>query len=1093
MKRYFSLIIILICIAIPLHAHAGVYNDVKSYVVRALSDISQWWSVKSISLTKEGEPQGGEPEGEPSEPAETAVPGMCRVAQQPPIIVCEQGSGFLCINTPEQSVSENSVIIKGTIDRAGSVPASIGISVQHEYTKRTSFVDTSNPLTSDCWTSTLDTKQFCLDEDGFYAAKVPLDDLGPYTIAIGATRFAGDSVTQTVRTSKVTALQMTDGSVAFEPDVRAGGTVTEPYVNVKISLLGDCQHCDFIGASTFGVTVTVENVMKDSSGRTSRISCATNVEQGGQGKFVVGVPVGPASNELTITACNAATRGSCPAIRGISFQGGGGAEGLDIISPQPEPSYSSSSYPTIPFQFKIPGIAGDTCVKSTLNRNQPTEVCPSGGVYSIDLNPQSGINVATIDNDELFVHFAWVFGWGDIASPFKDAGAIEDGLTSDAAVELVLPKDTVTDIIGPMISNALKSDELSEVIKKIGTGDSGEGEASDANETEIEIPMCGAESSLGDFKLTMVGDPSIGAAKVEGISFEKDVMRLSLNADNASFTIGLVKDAETVPLKISFLKVVIDLMLKADPSSGLIILGSPHTDCDYKSERYCTGMPAALVPKNMVGNATQYGRFVKCDPSALGSDVSDNVRELCDAMNSINSQTGIISLKILDAINSAIYCGGSKYLTGLVREGLRQKIKLEVSGVLGPVDLPAGFNLGGSLGGSLGSGIKIDEKGILLIAGLIAGDQELFSKIPRELQIPSVGVIANSKGPLITSVDAGGSQLRVAVAMDAINRLLFAINSTGFLSLDVSELFFNRVGFDFVEECDAFVESGGESAEAYSPLCSIRPRVSELLGTPLTRYDYFPAKHPLMIRVRGNRALPPHISVVNEEEIPIVVHDQQNGGTSGEELGPNLLDVQIGGLVMSFYALEVDDSGEVDKYGNLPIKLDSQGKPVIHSMRPEDPDPSNGQIATFEATLLLAVEIGNVETDPNDPSRFEIMVRLLADRSRLVISPVAGSNSTTIPPAALISALREKIQYAINIYSSKEEAIKIPIPKSVSFDDYRDNDLIKLLGLKTLAFGPKGFQLSLDEESNSLSVGISAAITQLLHQGGAEFQDTLPH
>jgi len=218
----------------------------------------------------------------------------------------------------------------------------------------------------------------------------------------------------------------------------------------------------------------------------------------------------------------------------------------------------------------------------------------------------------------------------------------------------------------------------------------------------------------------------------------------------------------------------------------------------------------------------------------------------------------------------------------------------------------------------------------------------------------------------------------------------------------------------------------------------------------------------------------------------------EGGSTAQDKLSGNLLDVQIGGLVMSFYALEIDENQQMDEYGNLPVKLDDKGNPIIHSMRPEDADPTHGQIASFELTLLLAVELGDVVTDTKDPSRFVMMVRPLADRSRLVISPVAGSNATTIPPASLISSLREKLQYGIAIYSSKDSALQIPIPKIMNFEG-SENDLVKLLGLKTISFGPTGLTFSCDTSREALSVDISAVITQLLHHNGEEFQDTLPH
>jgi hypothetical protein len=1083
--------IILLCLAVPGLADAGVYNDVRSYVSRSLSDISSWWNKGVIGLSKEGTETPPDPEnpgeGTPDEttPSETFVPGMCQVAQQPPVIICEQGSGFLCVNTPEPGVSGDSIIIKGSIDKLGSVPASITVSVQHDYTKNTVFVDTSNPDTADCWNSTLSGRPFCVGSDGFYSVKIPLSDLGPYTIAVGATRLSGGSVTQTARTSRVQALTMADGQVAFAPDVRTTATVSDPYINVTVSLLGECSHCDFIGASTFGVTVTVENVMRDSEGNTSRILCATNVEQGGQGRFIVGVPVGPGKNELKVTACNAAMEGSCPAITGIAFEGRGGFEGIEIINPPPAPSYSSEEYTTIPFEFKLKGSGDATaCANVTFNRQPSKEVCPaSDGRFTLTLDPQIGVNVVTVDNDDMGIHIPWVFGWGNIDSPFESSSNVKDGLLSKNAFQLAIPAKTFTEIVGPMISNILSSDELGLFI---GRAFSNSDDSTSNEDESIIIPKCGATGSLGDLKITGVSDTKIGKAKMEGISFEKNKLTASINADNISMHFDLIKEGkDPVPLRISFRKAVIDVVLEVK-DDGLVLLSSPHTDCDFKDERYCENIPSALIPQNFIGDATPFGGFVKCDTS--GRSVSGEIERLCDAMNSLNAQTGLINAAVLDAVNSMLYCSGSKALTKLAKSGLDQKsFSIGYENVIGPVDLPIGLNFE--------KGFGIDSSGLLLTGGVVAGSSDLFKKMPDALKIPSVGVVYDRLGRYLTQASTPDANLRFAFSADMLNRVLFALNSASpnILDIDVSEPFFNKAGFDFVKECDAFVESGGDSAEAYSPLCNVRPRVSELLGTPLSKYGYFEPKQPLLVRIHGNSALPPHISVVNIDEIPVVSRGSDSQSTSNVEPGDNLLDVQIGGLTMSFYALEVDETGRLDDYGNLPIKLGPAGDPIIESMRPEDPDPSHGQIASFELTILLAVEIGDVETDPTDPSQFTIMIRPLADRSRLVISPVAGSNTTTIPPVALISALREKLQYAINIFSAPEDAIRIPVPKELSFDSLSSNDLVKLMGLKTLNFGSEGLALDLDSDLDYFSAAITAKITQLFHRDGVETRDTLPH
>jgi len=1106
--RVFFAAVLTSCLLMPLHAQADIYNDAAIYLKHAISNVTQWWQSRSISLVKDQ----GSPEGNQEKPPEegqdddaspqTDTPGMCQVPQRPPIIVCEKGLGFLCINSPEPGVIGEFIIVKGTIDRAGSIPASINIGAQHDYTKKTVQIDTSNPETANCGQSELKNRPFCLDEDGFFAARVPLGELGPYTIAIGATRFSGQSETQTVRTSRVIAVQMGDNQISFSPDVRTQNKVDVPYVNVTVSLLGDCQNCDLIGASTFAVTLTVENVMRDSAGNISRITCQTSIEQGGQGKFILGVPVGPGSNELAIMACNAATpQGSCPAIKSGVFQGSGAVEELEILSPSPQPAYSSSQYPTIPLNFKIKGLSANTCVDVSFNREAPVNVCPaSDDLYSMTLYPQTGINVVTIDHENM--HIPWVFGWGKIASPFSDAGGVEDGLASRGAVEIALPAKTLTDVIAPLLTNVIVSDELGKFVEKLADkaeNDDAEGNVDEDENGEAIIPKCDAGGAQGSFEMTGVQAPSIGAARIEGISFEKDLLRASINADNIrvgfklAFNSGHDGDAadEPIPLKLSFRKAVVDLLLQKN-DQGQILLSAPHTDCDFKDARYCKGMPSALIPQNMVGDATPFGGFVICDVS--GQDVSGETKKLCQAFNSLNAQTGLVNEKVLDAINQSLYCSGSKALTHLLRSW-RKNIRIDLGSFLQAFELPVGLDLGG--------GLAIEKSGLLLKGDLIGGDQNLFSQMPKELRLPSVGAVLSGKtGSYLTSADGQDAKLRLAVGADVVNILLFVLtnltlgeNQTGqhgLFDMEISEPFFKKAGFDFVVECDEFLKNKGQEGEVSSSLCNLRPRISELLGTPLTKYGYFSAKQPILVRIRGNRALPPHLSIVNVGEIPVVTPGSDGSPSAQQPPGSNLLDLQIGGLIMTFYALEVDNAQPMDEFGNLPIKLDADGNPIIHSMRPENPDPWQGQIASFELTLLLAIEVGDVKTDSKDPSRFVVMVRPLADRSRLVISPVPGSNTTTIPPASLISALREKLQYGISVYSSKESAIRIPIPKTISFEQ-TPSDLFKALGLKTISFGPNGLRIFFDEGYDVIGLDVTATITQLLTYHGQAVEDTLPH
>jgi len=133
-------------------------------------------------------------EGDEEEVGKGRLPGMCQVPQEPAVMRCEIGSGFLCIDTPPGSVSGDSVLIRGTIDRQGSVLASIRVAVQNEYTKKIQYVNTSNPENSGCWDNRSPDASFCLDGKGRYSVGVPMGSVGPHTVSISASRLSGESV-----------------------------------------------------------------------------------------------------------------------------------------------------------------------------------------------------------------------------------------------------------------------------------------------------------------------------------------------------------------------------------------------------------------------------------------------------------------------------------------------------------------------------------------------------------------------------------------------------------------------------------------------------------------------------------------------------------------------------------------------------------------------------------------------------------------------------------------------------------------------------------------------------------------------------------
>ncbi|MFH1830340.1 MAG: hypothetical protein ABH871_06150 [Pseudomonadota bacterium] len=1042
----------------PMASQAGIMDFTK----RA----AQWWLSRSIGSSAAEKVSSEEEDSEDSggsgfSAGSSAVPGKCQVPQSPPITQCDLGSGFLCVSTPLGGTADSSFILKGTIDRQSSVLASIKIIAQNEYTKKITQVDTSSPAVSGCWGSASFGRPFCLDNDGYFAAVVELAEEGPYTVSVSATQLTGNAEQRQVRISRVIPTDLSADDIAFDPDVKSVQSVDTSHVTVTVDLLGDCQFCDFIGASTGGVTVTVENAIVNENGEQKNISCATTAPQGGQGRFVVGIPVGSGKNSLTIRACNAASEGSaCPQVSGISFSASGVvdvSDSVEFLSPEPLPSYDSEKYPVIPWKFKLGN--SDACIEVRFNRQAPIKLCPnSQGVYSIDLIPTEGINVVSLAQESGTDEFAWTFGWGRIISPYASE---DNGMQIPSALELGLPAATLTDILIPFINNFLASDERNILLKQIFDGVDDDSASSDNGDMLDLIPHCSSEAS-SKFSTVLRGEPKIGQAMLKDLSFDQGTMNLSVMLKDIEIGLDLIpqKDLPPLPLVIAFRAAKLDLALMNERSSAgepLLFLSSYHNDCEYKDGTYCKNKPAPLVPANFIGGANAYGGFIRCDVSLAGGKAV----EACNAINSLNAQTGVLSETVLDGLNDVIYCKGSSVLTALARRGIWLPPVVLGSKVLPNVKIPIAV--------SLKDGIDLSTSGMLVDASVMVGDKETYAQTPLQYHIDSAGIIAGAGfGERTFDAPDAGGDVNIAASLDAVNAFLFAAvaqgdgrNAKGILDFDIHELFFKELDFDFVKECDAYEVPPGEEA-APPTLCHIRPRVSELLGSALTTYGYLPGNHPLLLAVRGNRALGIRVSV--------------------DDVDGSLLSVDIGGLGLSFYALEVDEALGTDEYGNPALKLDANGNPIIHSMRPDDPDPLNGQIISFDLSVLLGIEIGDIEPDPTDDSKFRINIKVLGDHSRLVLTPLAGSNTTTVPAAGLVSALAEKLKLAL----AELEDFNIPVPREIALSA-DDDGIFGMLGLAKITFDSEdGLKFDLEQKRNTAVLAVKAAITQILHHSGVE-------
>jgi hypothetical protein len=1125
---YLAVTVMVLCI--PQTSFAGVGD---------LFDLAaNWWGTHSAGLqvnlqsdetptqpSDDEEPPSDEPLDEPSdEPSEEPEPdgegggetrrvrGMCVLTQEPPITVCEIGSGFLCLNSPAGGVASDSTDIRGTIDRRGSVMASIRVAVQNEYTKKTVFVDTNNITeASDCWSGAALKDSFCLDGDGRFNVTVPLSEPGSYSVSVTASRISGESVEKRVRLSRVVPLEFARADVEFSPNVTEMTSTDESHVMVTANLLGECSFCDFIGASTGGVKITVENTIKDADGSIRHIKCATTVEQGGQGRYVVGVPVENGTNRISITACNEAVKGNCPRIDGIDFIGRGGVGNLVTSSPPPQPSYDSREWPTIPWAFTLGPIA--SCVHLQLNREAPQEICPDGqGNFSVELKPKTGINVATISLDGHTENYAWSFGWGEIVSPFASGNG---AITVPVAAQLAIPAKTVSGVIIPLANNFLAADEFDSLLSGLLDGMMGDDSSeSDSVSTPVNIPMCGGGGSLGGFGYSVRGEPKIGGVQLKYVEFGENELDLSLILDNTQVGLDLYPDANgdgnpdkaPLPLIIDIRKAKIDvkLRLEGEGADTLILLDSPHNDCDFKRGSYCQHRPASLIPKNLAGGAYSYGGFIKCDMSKAKAEA----KRACRAINTLDAQTGVVSEKVLDAINDAIYCSGSSMLTGLLQDGVTipdielgcadgEECEDFISNIFPNVRIPLALLLDDFL--------KISSEGMLINVGVGVGREDVYSKTPSEYRIENAGLVMGEsagEGPL-ENPKASGQQLEVAVSLDALNAALFVAtvqgdgrDNRGLLDFDIHERFFRAMGFDFVEECDKFEPIPGEKEELPT-LCHIRPRVGELLGSSLTSYGYFDSKQPILLAIRGNRALAPRLEVASIEDLSVVERGGDGnpaldgGGEDATEPTGELLALEIGGLELSFYDVELDESQGYDDYGNPAVKYDSNGDAIIKTMRPDEPDARDGPIISFDLTILLGIEVGISEAIAEDESGYVISIRTLSDRSRLVITGMEGSNSTTVPDAGLISALNEKLALAIAGMTPPDQAITFPIPSEIALEA-DENGEFALFGLKAIGFSKDGLGIVTDPKTNFIRVAVSAIITQLLHQNENVVEYSIP-
>lgn len=1006
-----------------------------------------------------------EPENTPPAQAEA-----CGRSSMMTVKTCDIGAGFLCVNTPSLGVVEDYVMIKGTSDLKNNSLTSITISIQNEYTNEYQQIKFDKPNeTKDCWDKISD---YCLDENGFFSIKAPLGQkYGPYSIAVTATRSNGAPMAEKVRVSHVTAPTLSQEDVKVEQN---GGNA-----NITIDMLHSCQFCDFIGTSTGGLEVTVTNIITDMDGSQKQVTEKTNGASAGI--FSVCLPLSQGTNNINVSVCNAATgfdTTKCPNVSLNPISGDAGNSGIQWITPIKQ-VYSADIDPDIELVFKLTGADKKSCdennVTMTFNRNDALKICAEGdGAYHLRLMPEPGVNVGAVNFGD--VSYPFTFGWGEIVSPFKKDGKTKsiDELTIKTAGGFSVSQKFLTDTLRDIVNNYFKSDDFKSYIEKIPQmlDKSGDGKTSDdGSGAEIEaikkdIPHCSEESSASEnkygFKVTRT--PVIKSIEIPKMEFKQDMISLTVSAEDVDVRIDAFldndqdgkPDLEILPLKIIFKKLLLPIHIKVDRSGSKpkFILTGDANDCDYRPNYACSHKPAILAPKFYTGGATSGGAFIACDTS---------VDPECNGVNVINSETGLISITMLDTINNMLYCTGSATLTYNIREKMKSvTIPLKLFGDR-EWKVPVGLDL-------LGNQFNVNESGIWGNVPAVVGNEDFYSGFDNNLKTTDVGFIRRAilgsspsiagPGKLQSKYDFG-----IAIGEDLINAVLFVLTNQnkGLLDWDLDETFFKKLGFDAVKECDNFKPVSQDDVP--STLCSLRPRVGDLLGSTLTTNGYFQQKHPIMLRLAGNRFLTPRVSFFNKD-------------------GKQFLDVQLGDVDIMFYALQVET--ETDKFGNPIVKLDANGKPLIYSMNLSDPNPDNGPIVKFKLSAIIALEISEVATDPKDPSKLAMTIRPEPKLSHIYFRPVPGGNATIINDASLISALNEKINYGINIYSAPEKAIKIAVPKDVSLDQF------SALGMNKISFGKDGLNLKVEDSQEYIDIFAKFIFTQILSLGGVSQTFTVP-
>jgi len=1024
-------------------------------------------------------PQGGEtqPQGEetkPPAPGATSGGEVCPVPPQIPKEVCELGMG-LCLNTPPGSVREKYVIIKGTVDKGTSF-GDLKFYVQHEYTRQISPVRFGKVFGSRCWEEGwVGEYDGCMDGDGRFAARIPLSELGPYTITVRSSSLTSASSTKSVRTSLVVAPRLDMGDIYLDPAPGGDGVVSAPSVNITIDLLKGCSTCDFIGASTGGLEVRVLNRVETVGGGVSEIRRSTDLLVGG--KYTICVPLLEGTNRLSVSVCNAAVGDKCPTVDGIVFKSSGLRPSVEFSPISDGGDLIGMERQKLTVQVSKIGECNKGDATFRWNSEMPVDFCPdANGRYTFEVEPKVGINVGTVEvksGGNLYTD-AVVFAAGKRINPYSaDEGWVDEG------IDLSFGADIFNETIREVVNRFLSSGNIKYLIDEFlssGTSGSGEvsGRASDQKGEEIgkimgEIPYCKGNNAMSNAKIELSEGVSLDSGELMRLDFGEDAVRFKLFFKGLKTRIRYFKDASDrenyLPLLLSFKGLGIDGKLELMPGGRpLILISSDNTNCSYQSASYCTNKPALIIPKNIAGDATKGGSFVRCDDN--GELLTDEAKKRCKGLNIVNAESGLLSQEVLNLINDMLYCRLSAELTYALINLKDKVISFPIFGKR----IYLGFGIDFSK-----SHLSTDKAGIKGLFTARFGGEGVVPHLSKEA--PITGVITGFGTPVSTFSKGGMSEVALSIVSQVLNELLaqavFQADG-GMLDWDIDDEFAKEMGFDFIERCDGFKPAG----EVKSPpsICQLRPRVAEMLGTPLSTYDYLGPKHPLRLSVRGSRRFAPYIRIYRGDvPYPLPPAEGEEGVRYRYE-ERDVLEVTLPDIELTFYALEVDKKKGVDAYGNPYPLLDENGRPVIRSMVQGVKD---APILKTRLTLVVPLEVIGVDPSPEKGGSFRVRFRVIPEFAHIAFQKVKGSNATIISDEGLLSQFREKLNYVMKIYGDPEKPIEFDIGSSIGLGwlgGDRWNRILSYLGIDEVFIGNGLPKLLLGEQDERISVIFAPSI-----------------